>query len=64
MAVRNSRPRTQTNYIFANYNNQRYMIQVGAFNVKQRVYYIKEKLLKIIIILIFYENSFQKIISL
>jgi hypothetical protein len=45
MATRNSRPRTQTDYIFANYNNQRFMLQVGAFQTKAIVYSTKKKLL-------------------
>jgi hypothetical protein len=45
MAVRNSRPRTQTNYIFVKHNNQRFMLQTGAFQVKAIVYSTKKKLL-------------------
>jgi hypothetical protein len=45
MAARNSRPRTQTNYIFVKHNNQRFMLQAGAFQVKAIVYSTKKKLL-------------------
>ena len=46
MAVRNSTSRTQTNYIFANYNNQRYMLEAGAFQTKSIIYSVKNKLLR------------------
>ena len=45
MATRNSRPRTQINHIFVNYNNKRFMLEVGSFQVKSIVYSIKKKLL-------------------
>jgi hypothetical protein len=45
MATRNSRPRTQDNHIFVDYNNKRFMLEVGAFQVKSIVYSIKKKLL-------------------
>jgi len=46
MAVRNSRPRTQDNYIFVNYNGQRFMLQAGSFETKDIIYGIKKKLLR------------------
>ena len=45
MAVRNSRPRTQTNYIFVEHNGKRFMLQTGAFQVKAIIYQTKKKLL-------------------
>jgi hypothetical protein len=34
MAVRNSRPRTQDNYIHATHNGQRFMLEAGSFQTK------------------------------
>ena len=45
MSVRNSIPRTQTNFIFVKHNNQRFMLQTGDFQVKSIVYSTKKKLL-------------------
>ena len=46
MAVRNSRPRTSTNYIFAEYNSKRFMLTTGAFQTKEIIYETRKKLLK------------------
>jgi hypothetical protein len=45
MAARSSRPRTQTDYIFVNYNNQRFMLQAGSYQSKSIIYSVKKKLL-------------------
>jgi hypothetical protein len=45
MAVRNSRPRTQDDYIFANYNEQRFMLNIGAFQTKAILYSTRKRLL-------------------
>lgn len=45
MSVRNSRPRTQTNHIFAEYNNQRIMLCLGSFQTKEILYSTRKKLL-------------------
>lgn len=46
MAVRNSRPRTQSNHISVTYNGQRFMLLVGDFQSKQIIYSTKKKLLE------------------
>ena len=45
MAVRNSRPRTQTNHIFVKHNNQLFMLETGSFQTKAIIYSTKKKLL-------------------
>lgn len=45
MATRNSRPRTSTNHIFAEYNSQRFMIDIGPFQTKAIIYSTRKKLL-------------------
>lgn len=44
MAVRNSRPRTQTDHIFVNYDGKRFMLTVGSFQTKDILYATKKKL--------------------
>ena len=45
MGVRNSRPRTETNYIFAEYNGKHFMLFVGVFQTKAIIYETRKKLL-------------------
>jgi len=45
MSVRNTTSRTSTNYIFANYNNQRFMLTIGRFQTKSILYSTRKKLL-------------------
>ncbi len=45
MAVRNQQTRTSTNYIFVKYNNQDFMLKIGAFQTMAVVYSTKRKLL-------------------
>ena len=45
MAVRNSTCRDSKNYIFANYNGQRYMLITGSFQTKPIIYSTRKKLL-------------------
>ena len=45
MAVRNSRPRIQTDHIFAEYNHQRFMLCLGSFQTKEILYSTRKKLL-------------------
>ena len=46
MAVRNSTSRTSKNYIFADYNGQRFMLCLGSFQTKQILYSTRKKLLE------------------
>jgi len=45
MGARNSRPRTQKDYIFATYNDKQYMLITGAFQTNAIIYYTRKKLL-------------------
>lgn len=46
MAVRNSRPRQSKDYVFADYNGQRFMLVTGSFQTMAIVYYTRKKLLQ------------------
>lgn len=45
MAVRNSRPRTQTDHIFSQYDGKRFMLTTGSFQSKAIIYTTNKKLL-------------------
>ncbi len=45
MAVRNSTSRTTTNYIFAKYDGQSFMLTLGSFQTKDILYSTRKKLL-------------------
>jgi hypothetical protein len=62
MAVRNSRPRVQCDYIFADYKEQRFMLCLGSFQTKGILYTTRKKLLDGKIEIPFIENPQGKTI--